>query len=126
MKRSQSSSTSQKMTSATPFTAITDTETQEAKRVKQELDAMQREQEEVEKAIAEKEMQAEDALRKEAREDLQEYKDTELSHILSAAEAQAEQECARLAGHSAKHAEEQVKELVAAMARPDSSLFPAV
>jgi len=103
-----------------------DTEEQEAKRVKQELDAMQREREEVEKAIAEKEIQAEESLRKEAREDLQKYKDSELSFILKTAEIEAERECSQLAERSAKHTEEQVKELVTGMVRPDASLFPDV
>jgi len=86
---------------------------------------MQTEQEEVEKAVAEKEAQAEEDLKEEAREELQAYKASDLAHILKAAETDAENECTALSERSVNKLGKEVESLVDSMTQSDSSLLTA-
>lgn len=106
-----------------PFDEITHMEAQEKARAKKEIAAMEQERAEVEKAVAEKQAQAEEELKGKARTELKEYKETELAQILQNAEKEAERRCDALEKTFEANKVAAAKELVAAMTNPDSLLF---
>ncbi|MFA7681969.1 MAG: hypothetical protein WCX61_02980, partial [Candidatus Peribacteraceae bacterium] len=118
-----SSSKSQKPSSgATPFDQITHLENQENERVKQELDAMTREKVEVEKAVAEKQVQAEEEMKNQARVELKEYSEKELSPVLAKAQKNEQKRSTTLEEEYAKKSPDVIKKLVTMMSESDSSL----
>lgn len=76
----------------TPFDQIAQLEEQENARVAQEIGAMDEEKHEVEQALKEKEEIGDQEIKDSARKDLMEYRETELSTIVKAAEKDAEKE----------------------------------
>ena len=75
----------------TPFDDLVSLEQQEAQRVQKELDALQREREEIEAAIDEKEKKAEEELRKTAKEELRRMREEDVTTMMMKAKAEAEQ-----------------------------------
>jgi hypothetical protein len=80
----------------TPFDQITQTEEKERKRLENELSGMQKEHDEVEKAVSEKEAQATDELKATAKGELKEFSEKELKQILKKGEKDATAECEKL------------------------------
>ena len=108
---------------STPFDQITKLEKEEQLRVQKELDAMEREQEEVEKAVAEKTIKAEEELKKNASEELKQYKEQQLTKILNEATKEAEKCTNELEAAYDQHGNKAAAYLVSTMKHADSFLF---
>jgi len=112
-----------KQGSSTPFDEITQLEKEEHKRIQKELDAMEREREEVEKAVADKTLKAENELKKKATQELKEYKEEELTKILNEATKEADKRTKELEATYDQHGQRATAHLVSIMTHADSSLF---
>ncbi len=128
MNPQKSASQSQKSGSAgtggsDPFSQITKMEVKEAERVKKEIDAMENEKIEVEKAVADKTSTAEEELKSQANEELKEFKADECSQILSKAQELAEGECKELESTWRNKKGPVVSNLVSDMTNPDSPIL---
>jgi hypothetical protein len=80
----------------TPFDQIAKLEKLESSRIATETDAMEEERHEVEQALKEKEDIGEQEIKDAARTELVEYRETELSTIVRAAESEADSTIKRL------------------------------
>ena len=123
----RSQKTSSGITSAiggsTPFDQITQLEAQEKERVQKEIAAMEVERGEVEKAVNEKTFQAEEDLKLKAGEELKDYRENELSEILTAAKDEAEKNIRKLEEHCKAKEKSATQLLVQKMIQDDSHLF---
>ncbi|MBU0766781.1 hypothetical protein KKF55_03290 [Patescibacteria group bacterium] len=118
-----SSGTTSKTGSSTPFDQITQLEAQEKERVQKEISAMEKEMSEVEKAVQEKTFQAEEELKLKAGAELKEYKDGELSAILSQAKADSKKGTVALEDQWSAKENQATQQLVGKMIQDDSPLF---
>jgi len=110
-------------TGTTPFDEIVKKESNEQKRVEKELEAMQKEQQEVELSLSEKEKQADTDFREEAKNELKEYKTSDLSTMLKAAEKDATGGAEKLESGARKKMPKVADSLVKQMTDTHSSLF---
>jgi len=124
MKKDFSATASKKTGSgSTPFDQITQVEHQEEARVQQEIDGMEHERTEVDKAVQEKHLKAEEELKEEARGELKTYKENELSTILQKAEKDATKEIEAMDQEYEQRKDEATKKLVSTMTDVHSPLF---
>ena len=106
-----------------PFSQITEMEKREEIRVKKEIDAMEKEKIEVEKAVTDKTAKAEEELKSNANEELKEFKADECSQILSQAQSQAEADCEELEATWKSKKGVVVANLVSDMTNSDSPII---
>ncbi|MDA0375802.1 MAG: hypothetical protein O3A80_00635 [bacterium] len=99
-------------TGTSPFTQIQLLEKREKERVEKELVAMQKEKEEVSQAVARKEASTTEEYKKNAKKELKEYSEKELTIILSTATTDAELEVERIESAAKKNESSAVQELV--------------
>jgi len=118
-----SSRSTTKTGGSTPFSQITQLEAQEKERVQKEIDAMEVERNEVEKAVEEKTFQAEEELKLKAGEELTKYKESDLSAILVTAKADAEKGIVALESQWKAQEKSATQLLVGKMTKDDSTLF---
>jgi len=97
---------------SSPFTQIQELEKREKERVEKELVAMQNEKEEVVQAVAKKEASSTEEYKNNAKSELKEYSEKELTIILSKATADAESEVERTELAAKKGESTAVQELV--------------
>ncbi len=114
---------SSKNAGGTPFDEITKLEKSEAVRVNKEIEAMEKEKIEVEKAVTDKTAVAEEELKTQANEELSEFKEAECSKILAAAKKDAESDCKALEGTWKKNKDATVSNLVSDMTNSDSPIL---
>ena len=107
---------------STPFDQITSLEKQENKRVQKEIDAMEKEREEVEQALKEKKEIGDQEIKDAARKELLEYRETELSLIIETSEKEATTESAAIQKAFESNQEGIVKDLLTKMISKDSPL----
>ena len=115
MKAKFSASESQKKggsATANPFDDIVALEESEKKRVSKEIEAMGQSEQDLEKTLADKEADAEKALKDDAKVTLKEYKNSELSTILTAAKKEASDASEKVSTQFAKNKDATVTELV--------------
>ncbi|MDA1209022.1 MAG: hypothetical protein O2904_03245 [bacterium] len=108
---------------STPFAQIQDLELHEARRLQVELEGMENERLEVTKAITEKEEVAEQELKDAAREELKEYRETQLIGIISSAEKKAENGETNLETSYEKTEKQVTDSLLKKMLDSDSSIL---
>lgn len=110
-------------TASTPFDKIATLEKQENERVRKEIAAMEEETKEVEVALKEKEEIGEQEIKEAAREDLKEYRETELNTIVKTAEKDAEKEAKDVEKHYSEREEAVVKRLTGTVLNKDLPLL---
>lgn len=108
----------------TPFDQIKELERRENERVEKELSAMQKEKVEVSQSVSQKNQEAQEALRMQAKKELKEYSEKELTSIISEAQKEAEKEEEKLEAAYTGKKDAAVKMLVQ-QAKDPNSLFLA-
>lgn len=109
-------------TGTSPFTQIQELEKREKERIEKELVAMQKEKEEVSRAIAKKEILATEELKENAKAQLKKHSETELTQILSTATLDAEAQVSSVESQSKKNESSAIAELVN-IAKDPTKLF---
>lgn len=118
-------STQNSGTAATPFEQIKELERREKERVEKELLAMQREKEEVSVSVAKKEEQASEELKAQAKKELKQYSETELTSIVTEGQKEAEKECSALESSFESKKDAAVNMLVENAKNPDTFFLKA-
>ncbi len=118
-----SASKSQKSaTGGTPFDEIATTEQREKERVAKEFSAMEKEKVEVSQAVSQKEQQAGDEMKEQAKKEIQAYVEDEPNQILKDAKKNGKKECEKLDESYFANEEKVADELVKEMLQPDFPL----
>ena len=119
---SKSQQTGTSSTATAPFDAIVALEEQEKKRVQVELDALQDAEIAARQTCEKKEVEAEQALKEAAKEDLKKFREKELPPILKKGEKNADAACKKLDEAYKSQSDKLAKSLAEQLAKSDSPL----